>query len=97
MAFHVDLHAGGLFSGESATAWDLSEKELRERFLEPRSHGAEIWVQGKPFRWDEAKLRIFKGPKTNEIPDFSSVLGPAAYEMTRVLTEVMDADLNRLS
>jgi predicted nucleotide-binding protein len=47
-------------------------------------------VQGKPFRWNESKIRIFEGPETREIPDFTSVLGPAAYEMSRVLTEVTD-------
>jgi hypothetical protein len=91
VAFHIDIRSGGIWSGDSATAWDLSEDDLLARFLEPRSRGEEIWVQGKPFSWDEAKLRIFEGPKTSDIPDFSSVLGPAAYEMTRVLTEVTDA------
>jgi hypothetical protein len=90
MPFHVDLHSGGVFSGQSASAWDLGEEELRERFLNPRSRGEEIWVQGKPFRWEDAKLRIFEGPATVDIPDFSSVLGPAAYEITRVLVEVTD-------
>lgn len=90
MAFHVDLHSGGLFSGNSATAWNLSEEELRERFLAPRTRGEEIWVQGKGFRWDDVKIRIFEGPLTEEIEDFTSVLGPTAYEITRVLTDVTD-------
>jgi hypothetical protein len=90
MPFHVDLHSGGIWSGESAYAWNLDEDELRVRFLEPRSAGQEVWVQGKPFRWGEAKIRIFDGPETSEIPDFTSALGPAAYEMARTLTEVTD-------
>jgi hypothetical protein len=90
VVFHVDLHSGGVWSGESAVAWDLTEQQLRERFLEPRSRGEEVWVQGKPFRWGDSKLRIFQGPGTEDIPDFSSVLGPAAYEMSRVLREVTD-------
>jgi hypothetical protein len=90
VAIHVDLHAVGLFSGESANAWDLDEERLHTRFLEPRSRGEEIWVQGKAFRWDETKMRVFEGPPTAEIPDFTPMLGAAAYEMTRVLTEVTD-------
>lgn len=87
---HVSLSSGGVFSGDSASAWDLTEDDLKERFLHPRSRGEEVWVQGKPFRCDETKLRVFEGPSTEEIEDFSSVLGPAAYEMTRVLKDVTD-------
>jgi hypothetical protein len=90
MAFHVDLHTGGIFSGENAQAWDLSEQDLRDRFLEPRDRGEDVWVQGKPFRWNETKIRIFEGPATADISDFTSALGPGAYEMTRVLSDVTD-------
>jgi hypothetical protein len=87
---HVDLSSGGLFSGETAHAWDLSDAQLRERFLEPRARGDEVWLQGKGFKWDESKLSIYEGPPSNEIEDFNSVLGPAAYALAGSLDEVTD-------
>jgi hypothetical protein len=90
MVLHVDFQSGGIFSGESATVWDMSEEELQMRFLTMRARGEEVWVQGKPFKWSESKFRVFEGPATSAIPDFTRALGASAYELTRMLTEVTD-------
>jgi hypothetical protein len=90
MALHVDLRSGALFGGQSAHVWDLSEQDLESRFLGPRTRGEDVWVQGEGFKWDSTKLQIFEGPSTDEIEDFSSILGPAAYAMTGQLQEVTD-------
>jgi predicted nucleotide-binding protein len=90
MPIHVDIRSGPLFGGQSAHVWDLSEDELESRFLDPRRRGQEVWVQGEGFDWDSAKLQIFDGPPTNEIEDFSPILGPAAFAMTGQLQDVTD-------
>lgn len=90
MPFHVELHSGGVFSGESASAWDLDEAALRERYLALREQGEQLWVQGRAFDWQDTKLRIFEGPLTTEIPDFTSALGQAVFEMNGHLRDVTD-------
>lgn len=89
-ALHVYLHSGGVFSGDDAAAWDLNEATVQERFMEPRSRGEQVWVKGKSFDWDSAEFRVFEGPRTSDIPDFVSSLGPPVYEMNGVLREVTD-------
>jgi len=76
--FHVELSSGGLF-GDTGAEWDLSEKDLEREFLDKRAQGGEVWVQGKRFAWDDAQLRIFEGPPTERLEDFTPVLNPSAY------------------
>jgi len=87
MAFHVELSAGGFF-GEMGAQWDLSKEDLEQDYLEKRAQGGEIWVQGKRFGWDDAQFRIFEGPPTSEIEDYSPALNPSAYWMGGNLAEV---------
>jgi hypothetical protein len=86
----VDIRSGSLFGGQSAQVWDVSEEDLNERFLQPRTRGEEVWVQGEGFSWNDAKLQVFEGPATDQIEDFSPMLGPAAFAMTGQLEDVTD-------
>jgi predicted nucleotide-binding protein len=90
VAFHVQLDRGRLFSGEQETLWNLNEQELHERILGPRKHGHAVWVGGVEFRWEGTKAQIFAGPQTQEIPDYTPILGPAAYSFGGLLTDVTD-------
>lgn len=89
-ALHAHLHSGGAFSGEDSSAWDLNETSLRERFLEPRARGEQVWVKGKSFDWRTADFNIFEGPATAEITDFVALLGAPFYAMGGSLTDVTD-------
>lgn len=86
--FHVFLSSGGFFSGEAASEFDLSEEELQKRFLQPREHDESIWVQGKEFTWGDAEFRIFLGPPTSEIDEFTPILGSPMYELNGTFEDV---------
>lgn len=88
--FHVHLHSGGLFSGDDCSAWNLSEADLQERFLGPRSRGQEVWVKGKSFDWANATFRIFQGPPTSDIENFVAAAGAPLLELGGDLEEVTD-------
>lgn len=84
------MHEGSVFTGKHATLWDLSDEHLRSRLLGPRAGGGEVWIDGQPFKWESSVLRIYEGPPTEEIPDFTPILGPGAYAATSVLQEATD-------
>jgi hypothetical protein len=86
----VHLHSGGVFTGEDATAWDLDDVALRQRFLEPRTRGEQVWVKGKSFDWQNAELRVFEGPNTARIPEFLAPMGAPMYEIGGILADVTD-------
>lgn len=88
--FHVSFGSGSVFSGKHVTLWDLGEAELEERVLVPRSRGEDVWVEGQPYPWSDSVVRIFEGPPSGEIEDFSSILGAPAYAMSGVLAEITD-------
>lgn len=88
--FHVELHSGSAISGDAATATDLTEDEVRERFIAKRETGEDLWVQGKRFRWNDTTFRVFEGPATRDIPNFSKVLGLMPFEISGELTERTD-------
>lgn len=90
MPLHVELSSGGVFSGNVGHALDLSPVQLRERFLDKRATGEEVWLQGKAFPWPDTTMRVFEGPASGEIPDFSPLLGPSAYALSGNLREVTD-------
>jgi hypothetical protein len=87
---HAQLDQGSIFSGQHQTLWDVEEKMLHDRLLQPRSQGTSVWVGGEEFAWSSAVLHVYEGPATEAIDDFSSLLGPAAYAATGVLAEVTD-------
>lgn len=88
--FHASFSSGSVFSGKHATLWDLDDASLESRVLAPRRAGEDVWIEGQPYSWADAVVRVFEGPPSSEIEDFSSVLGAPAYAMTDVLTEVTD-------
>lgn len=88
--FHVSFSSGSVFSGKHVTVWDLDDAALRERVLDPRTRGDEVWVEGQPYSWSDSVVRIFAGPPSDEIEDFSSLLGAPAYALSGALTEVTD-------
>lgn len=90
MALHVSLSSGGVFTGDHAYEWNLDEATLRAKYLEPRAEGRSIYRDGTQFRWPATVVRIFEGPCTDDIEDFSAVLGPDAYALTGVLSNVSD-------
>lgn len=45
-------------------------------------------MQGKRFDWDGGQFRIFQGPPTSELEDYTPALNPSAYWMGGSLTEV---------
>ena len=87
---HAEIHEGSVFTGKHSTLWDLGEDDLKTRILDPRAEGREVWLEGQPFNWETSVLRIYDGPPTSEIPDFSRLLGPGAYAATGALQEVTD-------
>lgn len=90
---HVSLSQGSVFSGQHASLWDLDAEQLYERILAPRAEGKDPWIEGQSYAWETSVVRIFEGPSTAEIEDFSAILGPAAYAMTGVLVEVTDSHI----
>lgn len=68
--------------------WDLSREELQEQLLAPRESGQDLWFQGKQFSWNDSELRIYEGPATSEIENFSPILGPMAYELQNEFKDV---------
>lgn len=89
LVFHIELSAGGMF-GDTAAAWNLSEEDLEREFLQKRASGGEVWTQGKGFRWGEAQFRVFQGPSTDQLEDFTPLLNPSAYFLANSFNEVTD-------
>lgn len=89
--FYVEIHTGNALTGDSAVVVDLTEDQLRDRFIVKRDAGEEVWVQGKPYAWnDTTTLRIYEGPPSSQIPDFSKLLGLLPHEASGAITERTD-------
>lgn len=58
--FHVQVRKGWFSTAE---AFNLSEEELRERFVEPWLEGRQVIVGSKAWLPTEAELSIYEGPR----------------------------------
>lgn len=79
--FHVYFSSGSVFSGDTESHFDLTEDELRDLYIRKREVGEPVWVNGKEFLWSDAEFKIFEGPATDQIDEFSPVFGAAFYEL----------------
>lgn len=74
VAFHVELAEGWT---KSAHAYDLTEEELRERFLDPQARAEAVWLGGEGYDLSslKVKLQVREGPPTAEMEDLQPAFG----------------------
>ena len=84
MSLHVQISGRG-FSFRVSNAYNLSEQELRERFIDPWDEGRTIVCQGKVFDPADSELKILDGPDVSNPADLTAWLS-----LLNVSTDVTD-------